>query len=111
LISVLLADYKFRLTRALEVCLCTVYDNLNQATAKALPRMDDDDRLKPVLNNMSKHYLGKDYGASERPQGEVSHSDVEKVCKVGSEGFNISSQSTLPRACVTCTISYATIAI
>jgi hypothetical protein len=43
--------------------------------------MDDDDRLKPLLSNMSKHYLSAEYEAGKNMSaaGTVTHNDVDKV--------------------------------
>ena len=68
LISVILAEYKIRLSDSLD------------ALAKALPRIDDDDRLKPILNNMSKQYAGKDFAAdSASLKDKVTHEDIDKL--------------------------------
>lgn len=68
LISVITAEFKHMLTAALE------------GTAKALPRMDDDDRLKPVLNNMSKNAVGQEYQTdSASLAGKISHADIDKL--------------------------------
>jgi hypothetical protein len=40
--------------------------------------MDEDDRLKPILTNISKQYLGKDYNQAT-PMGDISADDVDKV--------------------------------
>ena len=59
-----------------------LYMFLKQATAKALPRMDDDDRLKPLLNNISKQYLGKEYGNKDGDGsgiGNIAATDVDQV--------------------------------
>lgn len=52
---------------------------VKQATAKALPRMDEDERLKPVLLNVEKQYTGKDYGDTASVAGRVKASDVDAV--------------------------------
>ena len=33
------------------------------ATSKALPNLEEDSRLLPMLSNLSKQYLGNEYGA------------------------------------------------
>ncbi|VEU21006.1 DEKNAAC102000 [Brettanomyces naardenensis] len=46
-----------------------------QATMRALPTLDEDDRLVPVLNNLSKGYVSIDYngyGGGEDSEGENS---------------------------------------
>ncbi|KAI8917954.1 eukaryotic and archaeal DNA primase, large subunit-domain-containing protein [Entophlyctis helioformis] len=49
------------------------------ATAKALPRLDEDDRLIPVLDSLGRQHMGNDsYGAnSARPGAPVRHEDVD----------------------------------
>lgn len=43
--------------------------------------MDDDDRLKPMLNNMSKHYFGQEFQPDQGKSlaGKVTHSEVDQV--------------------------------
>ncbi|KAI8817371.1 eukaryotic and archaeal DNA primase, large subunit-domain-containing protein [Fimicolochytrium jonesii] len=49
-----------------------------EATAKALPRMDEDDRLVPVLTSISKQYLSKAYTADgANASNRVNASDVD----------------------------------
>ncbi|KNE56510.1 hypothetical protein AMAG_02312 [Allomyces macrogynus ATCC 38327] len=48
-----------------------------QLTSRFLPRMDEDERLEPVLSNMSKQYLGKD--ESSHVAGRISANDVDKL--------------------------------
>jgi DNA primase large subunit len=68
LISVLVSDYKRSLMRSLEVA------------AKSLPRLDEDDRLKPLLVNMSRQYLGKEFGADgKKASGKVTADQVDKL--------------------------------
>jgi len=66
-ISLVMDEFKARLSKALE------------ATAKALPRMDEDERLKPVLLNVEKQYTGKDYGDTASVAGRVKASDVDAL--------------------------------
>lgn len=68
LISIILGDFKRNLMGYLEIL------------AKMVPRMDEDDRLKPVLVNMSKVYGGKRFGEKgEGVTGKVSADDVDEV--------------------------------
>lgn len=66
LISILLSQFKRNLMQALEL------------TARALPRLDDDDRLKPVLKNVSTQYTGKQYGEEAGAlSGKVKSDDID----------------------------------
>ncbi|CAO3660118.1 unnamed protein product [Umbelopsis vinacea] len=66
-ISLVMDEFKARLSKALE------------ATAKALPRMDEDERLKPVLLNVEKQYTGKDYGDTTNVTGKVKASELDAL--------------------------------
>ncbi|KND01027.1 DNA primase subunit PRI2 [Spizellomyces punctatus DAOM BR117] len=49
-----------------------------EATAKAVPQMDEDDRLVPVLNSISKQYLSKAYTpGSGGPREHVTSDDID----------------------------------
>lgn len=43
-----------------------------QATSKALPNLEEDSRLLPMLANLSKQYLGNDYAAGGKSKNEIS---------------------------------------
>ncbi|ORY06696.1 DNA primase large subunit Spp2 [Basidiobolus meristosporus CBS 931.73] len=59
-------EFKNHLSQALE------------ATAKALPRMDEDERLLPVLTNLSKQYNGREYTA-QGISGQITSADVDNL--------------------------------
>ncbi|KAI1315250.1 hypothetical protein EDD11_001082 [Mortierella claussenii] len=63
-VVLVLDEFKERLSHALEV------------TGRALPRMDEDDRLMPVLNNINKQYLGREFTTSA-VAGEIQAQDVD----------------------------------
>ncbi|KAG0064019.1 hypothetical protein BGZ89_009432 [Linnemannia elongata] len=65
-VVLVLDEFKERLSHALEV------------TGRALPRMDEDDRLMPVLNNINKQYLGREF-TSSAIAGEIQASDVDDL--------------------------------
>jgi DNA primase large subunit len=46
--------------------------------AKALPRMDEDERLMPVLLNISRQNTGKEY-TTDAVAGKVTADDVEPL--------------------------------
>ena len=41
--------------------------------------MEEDERLKPILLNVEKQYIGKDYGSSVVGEGNVRAGDVDTV--------------------------------
>ncbi|KAJ3016303.1 hypothetical protein HKX48_004117 [Thoreauomyces humboldtii] len=54
-----------------------------EATAKAVPRMDEDDRLVPVLTSISKQYLSAAYAPSGQGQKDkVRHDDVDGLASL-----------------------------
>ncbi|KAF9437965.1 hypothetical protein BGZ76_010335 [Entomortierella beljakovae] len=61
-----LEQFKERLSTALE------------ATARALPALEEDDRLAPVLNNINKQYLGREFTTSAIA-GEIQAQDIENL--------------------------------
>lgn len=67
-VSLAMDEFKAHLSKALE------------ATAKALPRMEEDERLKPILLNVEKQYVGRVYGDSTSVNGTVKAGDVDGVC-------------------------------
>ncbi|OLY82721.1 DNA primase large subunit [Smittium mucronatum] len=68
-LSVLLVDdFKKRLTEATAIC------------SRALPRLVGDDRILPVLQNMSAQYSSSEYQSSG-VAGEITSSDVDKLSK------------------------------
>ncbi|KAF8978047.1 hypothetical protein BGZ46_006871, partial [Entomortierella lignicola] len=65
-VALVLDEFKERLSNSLEV------------TARALPRMEEDDRLMPVLNNINKQYLGREFTTSAIA-GEIQAHDVDNL--------------------------------
>ncbi|KAJ8324867.1 DNA primase subunit pri2 [Batrachochytrium dendrobatidis] len=47
------------------------------AAAKALPRLDEDDRLVPILNSLAKQYLSNEYTPSGKVSKDVGHEDID----------------------------------
>lgn len=41
--------------------------------------MEEDDRLRPILVNVEKQYIGKEYGVDGAVTGTVHAGDVDKV--------------------------------
>ena len=54
------------------ICIC-------QVTARALPNLEEDGRLLPMLNNLSKRYLGQDYDLKKIRTGEITADMVDGV--------------------------------
>lgn len=51
-----------------------------QITARGIPHLEEDGRLLPMLNNLSKQYLGQDYSNSKRSgNSAINLEDIEKV--------------------------------
>ncbi|KAG0349249.1 hypothetical protein BG004_000029 [Podila humilis] len=65
-VVLVLDEFKKRLQQALEV------------TGRALPRMDEDNRLMPVLSNINKQYLGREFTTSA-VAGEIQAQDVDAL--------------------------------
>ncbi|KAI7849928.1 DNA primase large subunit Spp2 [Circinella umbellata] len=68
-VSIVMDEFRATLSAALE------------ATSKALPRMEEDERLKPILLNVEKQYIGKDYGASTASGASIRASDVDQLVR------------------------------
>jgi DNA primase large subunit len=48
-------------------------------TAKALPRLDEGDRLEPILNSLSKQYATKEYSPHGGSKDEITHDQIPKL--------------------------------
>jgi DNA primase large subunit len=65
-LSMVVVEFTERLDKALEVrffglLLCTKHkSNVVQLTSRALPRLDEDDRLTPILNHLSQNFTTPD---------------------------------------------------
>ena len=47
-------------------------------TARALPHLEEDRRLLPMLCSLSRRYVGQDYG-SKKPVGEITADMIDMV--------------------------------
>ncbi|KAI8787471.1 DNA primase large subunit, partial [Biomphalaria glabrata] len=65
LVSILLSLFRTQLSHALVV------------TSRALPNMEEDGRLLPMLCGLSKRYLGQDYGVKKQNVGVVTAEMIE----------------------------------
>lgn len=74
-INLVMLEFKKYLMKALE------------ATSKLLPRLEEDDRLKPILLNVEKQYIGRNYNEVGSGTGSITAKDVDSVsyilCKGG----------------------------
>lgn len=48
-------------------------------TARALPHLEEDERLLPMLVNLSKRYLGSDYSIKKSNVGQVTADMIDMV--------------------------------
>ncbi|ESO86627.1 hypothetical protein LOTGIDRAFT_128625 [Lottia gigantea] len=69
LISILLSVYRAKLSRALS------------QTARALPHLEEDDRLLPMLCGLSKRYLGQDYTNKKPAAGQITADMIDTLSK------------------------------
>lgn len=66
-INLVMVEFKNHLIKALE------------ATNKLLPRMEEDDRLKPILLNVEKQYIGRNYDDIGDGTGSITAQEVDSV--------------------------------
>lgn len=66
-INLVMLEFKKYLLKALD------------ATRKLLPRLEEDDRLKPILLNVEKQYIGRNYNEVGSATGSVTARDVDVV--------------------------------
>lgn len=66
-INLVMVEFKNYLMKALE------------ATSKLLPRMEEDDRLRPILLNVEKQYIGRNYNEIGDATGSITAKDVDSV--------------------------------
>ncbi|CAL1538917.1 unnamed protein product [Lymnaea stagnalis] len=69
LVSILLSVYRTQLSHALTV------------TSRALPSMEEDGRLLPMLCGLSKRYLGQDYSAKKQNVGVITADMIDLLSK------------------------------
>ncbi|BFZ00072.1 hypothetical protein BsWGS_03111 [Bradybaena similaris] len=69
LVSILLSVYRTQLSQALAI------------TSRALPSMEEDGRLLPMLCGLSKRYLGQDYSVRHQNVGVVTADMIEMLSK------------------------------
>ncbi|XP_071964256.1 DNA primase large subunit-like [Antedon mediterranea] len=69
LVSIVISAYRAHLSHALAL------------TARAVPQLEEDNRLLPLLNNLSKQYLGQDYGGKQTNAGKVSIGELDGLSR------------------------------
>jgi len=76
--SLIITEFSHNLECALEV-LC--YKNLSNVkqTARALPRLDEDDRLIPILNHLSLGFAAPEYVSSSSVSGSINAAQIDQV--------------------------------
>lgn len=67
LVSLLVGEFRMRLSKSLI------------ATAKMLPRLEDDDRLRPTLEILEKQYLGPDYMSNHQVDAQITAENIHEV--------------------------------
>ncbi|XP_071481246.1 DNA primase large subunit-like [Diadema antillarum] len=70
LVSIVLTAFRSHLSHALAI------------TARGVPHLEEDGRLLPMLNNLSKQYLGQDYGSNKRSGNcKINLEDINNLAK------------------------------
>lgn len=69
MISIVMTYYRSHLSHSLAV------------TARALPHLEEDDRLLPMLCGLSKRYLGQDFNAKKTNAGKVTADMIDMLSK------------------------------
>ncbi|XP_060082049.1 DNA primase large subunit-like [Ylistrum balloti] len=69
MISILLTHYRAHLSHSLAV------------TCRALPHLEEDDRLLPMVCGLSKRYVGQDYTSKKTNVGQITADMVEMLSK------------------------------
>lgn len=66
-VNIVMLEYKSYLKRALE------------SISKILPRLEEDDRIRPILQNVEKQYVGLSYNDPSAAAGTVTASQVDSL--------------------------------
>ena len=77
--SLIVAEFSTNLELALEVYLLFEFLSNPQQTARALPRLDEDDRLVPILNHLSLGFTAPEYTTSPSAVGAVNAAQIDQV--------------------------------
>lgn len=64
-VNIVMLEYKRHLEKSLE------------AVSKLLPRLEEDERIKPILLNVEKQYMGKTYNQVDSATGTIEAKDVD----------------------------------
>ena len=76
--SLIVAEFTANLEAALEVNSLLIPSNVKQ-TARALPRLDEDDRLVPILNHLSLGFSAPEYTTSPSAVGAINAAQIDQV--------------------------------
>jgi DNA primase large subunit len=76
--SLIIAEFSANLEHALEVFILSYVIN-SQQTAKVLPRLDEDDRLVPILNHLSLGFTAPEYTTSPSAVGAITAAQIDQV--------------------------------
>jgi DNA primase large subunit len=79
--SLIIAEFSSDLEAALEVPTWAAANLFTecQRTAKTLPRLDEDDRLVPILNHLSLGFTSPEYTSSSAAAAMVNASNIDQV--------------------------------
>ncbi|XP_071835886.1 DNA primase large subunit-like isoform X2 [Apostichopus japonicus] len=69
LVSIVMSAFRAHLSHALAL------------TARAVPSLEEDNRLLPMLSNISKQYLGEDYSNKNTKTGSIALEDIDNLAK------------------------------
>ncbi|KAK3090826.1 hypothetical protein FSP39_014955, partial [Pinctada imbricata] len=69
LVSIVITHYRTQLSHALAM------------TSRALPHLEEDNRLLPMLSGLSKRYLGEDYGTKKNNAGQVTADMIDMLSR------------------------------
>lgn len=69
LVSIVVSAFRAHLSHALAL------------TARAVPSLEEDNRLLPMLTNISKQYLGEDYSNKNSKTGSIALEDIDSLAK------------------------------
>ncbi|XP_062578501.1 DNA primase large subunit-like [Saccostrea cucullata] len=69
MISILITHYRAHLSQQLAL------------TSRALPQLEEDNRLLPMLSGLSKRYLGQDYSSKKSNMGKITAEMIDTLSK------------------------------
>ena len=72
--------YVEKIKTLISLCWLSYVVSVEQVTARALPHLEEDERLLPMLVGLSKRYLGSDYSVKKNNVGQVTADMIDMVC-------------------------------